>query len=129
MVEIWDARTGELVTALAGQTGQVQLRGLQPGRLAPRHLERRWHDSAVGSRSGEQQLTLYGHPAVFTQISFNPDGSQLASYGAEGVVRVWAFDLDRLIAIARGRLTRDFHHGVVPGASPYGALQRPVTCG
>jgi hypothetical protein len=39
-------------------------------------------------------------------VSFNRDGSQLASVGVEGVVRIWALDLDELIDIARSRLTR-----------------------
>ena len=37
---------------------------------------------------------------------FGPDGSKLASVGEDGLVHVWALDLDDLIAMATERLTR-----------------------
>ena len=37
-----------------------------------------------------------------------PDGSQLASYSVDWVVRIWALELDDLIEIAEDRLTRSF---------------------
>ena len=51
---------------------------------------------------------LRGHFAQVSSVSFSPDGSQLASYGVEGIVRIWALDLDDLIEIAQDRLTRSF---------------------
>ena len=40
-------------------------------------------------------------------VVFSPDGSKLASIcEADGLVRVWALDLDDLITIATDRLTR-----------------------
>ncbi len=51
---------------------------------------------------------LRGHYAQVSGVSFSPDGSQLASYGVEGVVRIWALELDDLIEIAQDRLTRSF---------------------
>jgi WD40 repeat protein len=44
-----------------------------------------------------------------TGLSFSPDGAQLASYGADGVVRIWALDLDELVALARHQVTRDLN--------------------
>jgi WD40 repeat protein len=41
-----------------------------------------------------------------TSVSFSPDGSRLASVGADGTLRVWALDLDDLIEIAENELTR-----------------------
>lgn len=56
--------------------------------------------------SGEQELVLHGTIGAVSAVSFNRDDSQLASVGVEGVVQIWALDLDELIDIARSRLTR-----------------------
>jgi WD40 repeat protein len=57
--------------------------------------------------SGRQALVLRGHERDVWNVTFSPDGSKLASAGPEGLVRVWALDLDDLIAIARRRVTRE----------------------
>ena len=49
---------------------------------------------------------LRGHDGAVSSVAFSPDGSRLASVGAEGVVRVWALDLDELVRIAKHELTR-----------------------
>ena len=49
---------------------------------------------------------MRGHFAAATSVAFSPDGSRLASVGGEGVVRVWALDLDELVEIAERELTR-----------------------
>ena len=107
-VEIWDARTGRLVTTLSGSTGEVTDVEFSPSgsRVATASYDgtiRLWDP-----RTGESQLVLLGHIATVPHISFSPDGSQLASYGVEGVVRIWALELDDLIEIAQDRLTRPF---------------------
>ena len=56
--------------------------------------------------TGEQLLVLRGHFAAVFSVAFSPDGSRLASVGGEGVVRVWALDLDELVEIAERELTR-----------------------
>jgi WD40 repeat protein len=56
--------------------------------------------------SGEQLLVLRGHSALVASVVFSPDGSKLASISADRTVRVWALDLDDLVEIAKGELTR-----------------------
>ncbi len=51
-------------------------------------------------------MRLTGHAGDVRSIGFSPDGSGLATSSGDGVVRIWALDLDDLIEIARGELTR-----------------------
>jgi WD40 repeat protein len=39
-------------------------------------------------------------------VSFSPDGSRPATTAADGTVRIWALDLDQLVAIAERKVTR-----------------------
>jgi WD40 repeat protein len=52
-------------------------------------------------------LVLRGHRLLVSGLSFSADGTRLASASPDGVVRVWALDLDDLIAIARQEVTRE----------------------
>jgi hypothetical protein len=45
------------------------------------------------------------HIGLFSKVSFNRDGTQLASAGADGTVDIWALDLDDLIAIVQREFT------------------------
>ena len=54
--------------------------------------------------SGLLRLTLHG-PAPAGRVAFSPDGSMLASRNDDSV-RIWALDIDDLIAIAGQNVTR-----------------------
>ena len=43
-----------------------------------------------------------------SSVSFDDTGTRLASVGADGVVRVWMLDPDRLAEIVEAKLTRGF---------------------
>ena len=101
--DIWE------VTAWTGRdpypTARRHLRPrVQSGRLGLRHGEHRRNGSAVRLRSGLLRLALHG-PAPAGRVSFSPDGSMLASRNDDSV-RIWALDIDDLIAIARQNITR-----------------------
>lgn len=49
---------------------------------------------------------MYGNLGNVFGISFSPDGTRLASAGADGSVRTYTLQLDDLVALARARLTR-----------------------
>jgi WD40 repeat protein len=59
------------------------------------------------AETGRLRLTLRGHDSVVSRAVFSPDDTMLASTGADGVVRLWALDLDDLVAIAQDNVTRD----------------------
>jgi WD40 repeat protein len=58
-------------------------------------------------RTGAQRLVLRGHRWWVTSVAFSPDGAKLASL-SPGEVRVWALDLDDLLAIAEQEVSRSF---------------------
>lgn len=63
---------------------------------------RLWEASSV-----EVLVVLHGHDGPVSSVAFSPDGSRLSSVGFDGVVRVWALNLDELVAIAEREVTRD----------------------
>jgi WD40 repeat protein len=48
------------------------------------------------------------HADSLQQVSFSPDGSQILSASYDGVVQVWLWQTEDLIALACGRLTDGF---------------------
>jgi WD40 repeat protein len=102
---IWDVEEGEQLVRLTGHTGDIYETAFSnDGALVATAS----YDGTVrvwDATSGTQRLVLRGHDAIVTEVAFSPDGSRLVS-GADGTVRVWALDLDDLIAIAQDEVTR-----------------------
>jgi WD40 repeat protein len=106
--EVWDVASGERVAMLAGHAGTIlDITFARDGsRVATAGFDgtvRLWEPD-----TGRQELVLLGHQAAVFEARFSPDGTRLASSSPDGTARVWALDLDDLIALAEGKLTREF---------------------
>jgi WD40 repeat protein len=100
---IWDTSSADLLLELEGHTGPVQdgiwISDRTAATVSGDGTTRLWD-----TRSGENVLTL-PLDRGFPHVASSPDGRRLAT-SAGGYVQVWTLDLDELLAIARGRLTR-----------------------
>ena len=89
---------------LIGLRGAVALSG--DGRLAV---------SASGDKmvkvweveSGRELITLQGHTRGVQCVAWASDSRVLISGGADGIMQVYAMDIDLLMSLARSRVTRN----------------------
>lgn len=107
--KIWDVATGENLTTLIGHSAAVVDVAWDPDPERDR-VATASNDGTVrlwDARTGAPEITLQGHDGPIWQIAFSPDGSRLFSSGRDdGTIRVWAMEIDDLIALAKSELTR-----------------------
>jgi WD40 repeat protein len=72
--------------ALGANTGEIQIRDVQTGKLT---------------------ATLLGHPLAATSVAFTPDGSRLVSVAMDGVVKFWDHVAAVEVLSLRGHATFD----------------------
>ena len=105
-IDLWDAPTGEHIKELAGHTGivrdiKVSSDGTRIVTASDDGTARVW-DPATGVQT--QVLTS---TQDLTAVAIDTQATKLATMDSDGIVRIWALDLDDLIAIAETRVTRE----------------------
>lgn len=104
---IWNVESGETVLPpLWEHTADVTDVAFSPNgqRLATVSLDRTAKIWDAGS--GRVLFTLRKHTDRLSHLAFSPDGKQLAIAGEDGMVRIEPMDIDSMIRLARGRLSR-----------------------
>ena len=129
-VQVWEAETGNVVFKLTGHTGPTFGVAFSPDgkSLASSSVDRTvkvWQLPAAGGQVPEP-LTLYGNTGAVYRIAYSPDGTRLVSAGRNPIARVYALQVDDLVAIAQSQVTRALtteecqkylHDEVCPGNS------------
>ncbi len=104
---IWDVSTGEPLVELTGPPSGFSVAYCAEGT----HLATGSGDGTItlwDAESGLSLLSLSGHTDPVGGIACSPDGNYLATAGFDGTTRVYVVQPDRLLALARSRLTRPF---------------------
>ena len=106
VAEVWNVETGERVLTLAGHQGAVvdvaySADGARVATGSTDRTARTWD-----AETGAPLAVLGGHANEVSEVMFSPDGSRLASVSGCCAARLWALDLDDLVRIAAGEVTR-----------------------
>jgi len=103
--EVWDVHTQERITSFTGTSPFNDVRFSPDGsQVATTGVD--GDVNLWSATDGSREATLHGHDTVAVSLAFTSDGNRLASIDASGIVRVWALDVDDLIAMAEQQLTR-----------------------
>jgi WD40 repeat protein len=103
--KIWDLATGEEILTLKGHSSTVACLAYSPdgSRLVTVSdaAARIWDTS-----DGRELLTIYAGNTAFWGAAFHPDGKRLVVADLGGFVHQYTLQIDDLMRLARGRVTR-----------------------
>jgi WD40 repeat protein/class 3 adenylate cyclase len=104
-VHLWDTRGRELATI---QAATATITAIDFDRSGERIVTASIDGSVKVSnvQTGEAVITLPGHDVDATDAAFSPDERYVLSTSIDETARVWALDIDELLELARGRVTR-----------------------
>jgi len=105
--KVWRVSDGALLHTLIGHVSPIYgLDFTDDGKLlATGSIDstiKLWNTADFSARP----LTLGGHSAAVYDVDFSPDGSRLVSGSRDRTARVYAIDIDDLLAMAADRVTR-----------------------
>src|SRR5262249_30934673 len=104
---VWDAATAQNLFTLFGHSQLVNTVAWSPDgrRLATGS----WDQTAKvwDAATGNELATLSGHSKMVICVAWSPDGKRLATASFDNTLLIFEMDLDRLMALARSRVTRN----------------------
>src|SRR5262249_54769273 len=107
IVGVTDTATLGVAARGCGFSRTAPLLVRQPGRAVPGRSHRRTLSCRIwDTESGRELITLAAHSDQVRSVTWTPDAKRLFSAGDDGIIQVYAMDIDLLMALARSRVTR-----------------------
>ena len=104
---IWDVATGKRLVTLTGHLTPVTNAVFGPDGSTVATMAQDGETKIWDAQSGAELMSLPGGLSL-QALAFSPDGRHLARYVGNGLVRITAFRLPDLLALAHRRVTRTF---------------------